>query len=164
MVTKTQSLKDLAKEYSTTAKRVQRVKQAVILSHKQDMTNQEIADELGLSRPETISDYLNSDLAEEFEAPLSSRDTYEVQKEFEERFENMSEEAEDLFEELKGAAEYKDQLRALNELRKVNKDAAEFASDIGALDTEPERHEVEHSGVPQVVINTEPGDEEAEES
>lgn len=161
-MTKTQSLKDLAKKYSTTAKKVQRVKQAVILSHKEDMTNQEIADELGLSRPGTISEYLNSDLAEEFEAPLSARDTYEVQKEFEERFEDMSEKAQELFEELKGSAKYKDELRALNELRKVNKDAADFADKIGALDTEPEKHEVEHSGVPQVVINTEP--EEDEES
>jgi len=162
MVTKTQSLKDLAKEYSTTAKKVQRVKQAVILSHKEEMSNQDIADEIGIKRAETVSRYLNSDLAEEFEAPLSSRDTYEVQKEFEERFEEMSEEAQELFEELKGAAEYKDQLRALNELRKVNKDAADFADRVGALDTEPEKHEVEHSGVPQVVINTEP--EEDEES
>jgi len=160
MVTKTQSLKDLAKEYSTTAKKVQRVKQAVILSHKEEMSNQDIADEIGIKRAETVSRYLNSDLAEEFEAPLSSRDTYEVQKEFEERFEDMSEEAQELFEELKGAAEYKDQLRALNELRKVNKDAADFADKIGALDTEPEKHEVEHSGVPQVVINTEPEEDE----
>lgn len=162
MVTKTQSLKDLAKEYSTTAKKVQRVKQAVILSHKEEMSNQDIADEIGIKRAETVSRYLNSELAEEFEAPLSSRDTYEVQKEFEERFEEMSEEAQELFEELKGAAEDKDQLRALNELRKVNKDAADFADKIGALDTEPERHEVEHSGVPQVVVNTTPSEESDE--
>jgi len=163
MVTKTQSLKDLAKEYSTTAKKVQRVKQAVILSHKEEMSNQDIADEIGIKRAETVSRYLNSDLAEEFEAPLSSRDTYEVQKEFEERFEEMSEEAQELFETIKDSAEYKDQLRALNELRKVNKDAADFADKVGALDTEPEKHEVEHSGVPQVVINTEPDSESEKE-
>lgn len=153
----------LAEEYDMTESKVQRIKKAVRLHYGEEKTHDEIVDEFdNISRRQTVTSYLNEPVADEFKAPYSAKESYELKKRFEERFEELEEKADDLIDEVLERGEYKDRLRAVNELRKINKDAADFAEKIGALDTEPERHEVEHSGVPQVVINTEP--EEDEES
>jgi len=59
---------------------------------------------------------------------------------------------------VKKAGTYDQRVKALKELRQVIGDTSEFAAQIGALEKEAEKHEVEHSGVPQVQIIT--GEEE----
>ena len=59
-----------------------------------------------------------------------------------------------MWDRIKGSGSFDQQVKAFKELRQVNKDVADFAAQIGALDTEAEKHEVEHSGVPPVQIVT----------
>lgn len=153
-MTETTSIKTLAENYDTTSARVQRIKKAVRLSFGENMTHEEIADELNLKRRQTVTEYLNSDVAEEFKAPYSARENYEIQKAFEEKFEDLEDKAENLFDMVREAGTFDQNIKALRELRQVNKDVAEFAMEIGALDKEAEKHEVEHDGVPPVQIIT----------
>ena len=147
--------KDLAEKYETTEVKVKRIRKAVRLKHGRGMTDSDIADEIdGISRRETVNRYLNSEIAEYYEAPYSAKEDYEIQKAFEEKFENLEDEAEDLWDQIKGSGSFDQQVKAFKELRQVNKDVADFAAQIGALDTEAEKHEVEHSGVPPVQIVT----------
>lgn len=158
-MTQNTSAKDLAKKYNMTEKKVLRIKKAVRLHYGKDMTHEDILGEFdNLSRRQTITEYLNHDVADEFKAPYSAKESYELQKQFEENFEDLEEDAKELFREARDAGTFDQRIKALKELRKVNKDVAEFASKIGVLDTEAEKHEVEHSGVPQVQIIT--GEEE----
>jgi len=147
--------KDLAEKFDTNETKVKRIRKAVRLKNGEGLTDEEIAEEIkGIGRRETVNRYLNSEIAEYYKAPYSAKESYELQKEFEEKFEEMSEKAEKLLEQAMERGDFKERARAISELRKVNKDLAEFASDIGALDVEAEKHEVEHSGVPPVQIIT----------
>jgi len=159
-MTQNSDTKALAKKYGMTEKKVLRIKKAVRLHYGKDMKHKDILEEFdNLSRRQTITEYLNHDVADEFKAPYSAKETYEIQKEFEENFEDLEEDAKKLFKEAREAGTFDQRIKALKELRKVNKDVAEFASQIGALETEAEKHEVEHSGVPAVQIIT--GESEA---
>jgi len=151
---KTQSIKALADEHNTTAKYVLRVKEAVLKYYgNPDMTQEEIAEELGVRRP-TVSKYLNSEVAKEFEAPFSARKEYEVRKEVEEKFKDLEDKTEQVVREVLTRGKFGERLRAIRELRQNHKELTTFLEKIGVLDTEPERHEVEHGGVPQVQIIT----------
>ena len=131
-----------------------RIRKAVRLYYgPKDMTTQEIADEMGYRR-ETVSGYLNHDFAEEIKSPYTDKEEREVRKALEEKFEDLEDRTERVVDEVLERGEYTDRLRAISELRRNHKELASFLEKVGALDTEPERHEVEHSGVPQVVINT----------
>lgn len=154
MTQKTET-KRLAEKYDMTEKKVQRIKKAVRLSYGKEMTHEQILEEFdSLSRRQTITEYLNHPVADEFKAPYSAKESYEIQKQFEENFEDLQEKTQELVEEVLERGDYKERARAISELRKVNKDVAEFAEKIGVLDTEPEEHKHEHEGVPPVQIVT----------
>lgn len=159
-MTETTSTKDLARKYEMTETKVQRIKKAVRLSFGDNMTHEEILEEFdNLSRRQTITEYLNHPVADEFKAPYSAKENYEIQKQFEEKFEDLEDKAEELFDMVREAGTFDQKIKALRELRQVNKDVAEFAMEVGALDKEAEKHEVEHDGVPPVQIIT--GEDEA---
>jgi len=136
-----------------------RIRKAVRLYYgPKDLTTEEIAEELDVKR-ETVSRYLNHDFAEEIKAPYSEREQREVRKALEERFEDLEEKTEKVVEEVLERGEYDQRLRAIRELRANHKELAKFLEKVGAYETEPEKHEVEHGGVPQVQIITGEEDE-----
>jgi len=136
-----------------------RIRKAVRLYYgPKDMTTEEIAEEMGYRR-QTISGYLNHDFAEEIKSPYTDKEEREVRKALEERFEDLEEKTEEIVDEIMERGDYDQRLRAIRELRSNHKELAKFLEKVGAYETEPEKHEVEHGGVPQVQIITGEEDE-----
>jgi hypothetical protein len=135
-----------------------RIRKAVRLYYgPEDLNEEEIAEEMDKRRP-TISGYLNHDFAEEIKSPYSDKEKREVQKALEEKFEELENKTEDVVKGILSNGTYDQRIKAIRELRQNHKELADFLEKIGALDTEAEKHEVEHSGVPAVQIIT--GEEE----
>jgi DNA-directed RNA polymerase specialized sigma subunit len=65
------------------SKKDQRIRKAVILYYAEDMKQQDIADEIGVSR-QTVSKYLNSDRANAFKKFFSDKEKHEIKRWIEE--------------------------------------------------------------------------------
>jgi len=140
--------------------RERRMRKAVKLYHFEDMTVAEIAEEMGYSE-KTIHRYLNDEKAESYHRIFTDEERYELQRKIEEEVDTNLSISEKVFKNIaaKKSADSQDRIRAAKELRNNVKDKVGILQELGVLDKEAEKHEVEHSGVPPVQIIT--GESEA---
>lgn len=130
-------------EEDNLSKRNQRIRKAVLLYYIEDMTQQEISDELGVTR-QTISEYLNSEEAKDWEPYFSSREKSELRDWLEKQFWQAYNESMEAFREIKNAdeASYQTRLRAAKELQENQDRLASWFQEVGLIQKPKERKEV----------------------
>lgn len=141
--------------------RKRRIRKAVKLYHFEDMTISEIAEEMAYTE-KTISRYLNDEAAEKYHRIFTDEERFELQRKIEEEVDTNFDISEKVFKNIaaKQAADNSDRIRAAKELRRNTTEKVETLQELGVLEKTAEKHEVDHDGIPQVVINTEPREED----
>ena len=131
----------------TSNKKKERIKRAVAMKYGKNMTQKEIADELGVTRV-TVARYLSSDIAEEYISPYDRKSEYEIRKMLEDRLTEYIELEERIKREVLENPEISGdkKTKLLREFRNGTKDLVEVLDDVGVFEKAPDRHEVEHKG------------------
>lgn len=126
------------------SKRQQRIRDAVLYYNIEDMTQQEIADEIGVTRP-TVSGYLNSEEAQQFEPFFSSKRKAELKEWLEREFWKAYKASNEAFETIKNddQASPQTRVRAAKELIENQDRLANWFQEVGLIEKPKERKEVE---------------------
>ena len=130
-----------------TKRKKERIKKAVAMYYGKEMTQKEIAKEIGVSR-ETVGRYLTSDVAENYISPYDRKSEYEIRKMLEDRLTEYIELEERIKREVLENPEMSGdkKTKLLREFRNGTKDLVEVLDDVGVFEKAPDRHEVEHKG------------------
>lgn len=145
--------------------RNRRIRKATLLYYIQDLTQQEIANKLGVTRP-TVSEYLNSDEAKQWEPYFSSKEKAELKEWLERQFWTALNESTSTFREIKNAddASYQTRLRAAKELQENQDRLVTWFQEVGLVPKPKERKEVEdNTGPSEVNFNIEWMEDEQEQ-
>jgi len=131
---------------SQLSKREQRVREAIFLYYMEDMTQQEIADKIGVTRP-TVSDYLNSDEASYFEPVFSSKEKGELKRWLQDGIYNTFRESQETLRQIKQSGDAKPSTvtRASVELQKNWDRLINLLQELQELEKPKERKQVEQS-------------------
>ena len=135
-----------------TKRKKERIKKAVAMYYGKEMTQKEIAKEIGVSR-ETVGRYLTSDTAEQYISPYDKKSEYEIRKMLEDRLREYIELEERVKNEVLDDPEISGdkKTKLLREFRNGTKDLVEVLDDVGVFEKAPDRHEVKHEGGVDIV-------------
>jgi len=133
---------------SQLSKKELRIKEAIFLYYMEDMTQQEVADEIGVTR-QTISEYLNSEEAKYFEPVFSSKEKNELMRWLQDGIYNTFRESQEALRNVKNSKDAKPATvtSAAKEMVKNKKRLIELLQLIHEMEKPKERKEVtENSG------------------
>jgi len=91
---------------SELSQREKRIREAIFLYYMEDMTQEQVADEIGVTRP-TVSEYLNSEEAKYFEPVFSSKEKGELKRWLQDGIYNTFRESQETLREIKQSGEAK---------------------------------------------------------
>lgn len=145
---------------SKLSKKEQRIREAVIMYYSQDMTQQEVADEIGVTR-RTVAKYLDSDTAKGFERIFSDKEKYEIQRWLENQVAKHYDKAVEGLEKAKQRAENNPEAspqhltNASLGLVRANKEIVGLMQELGVIDKKPDKVEKTESGPASVNVSME---------
>lgn len=129
---------------STLSARERRIKKAIFLYYMEDMTQEQVAEEIGVTRP-TISEYLNSEEAKYFEPVFSSKEKGELKRWLQDGIYNTFRESQETLRQIKQSGEAKPSTvtRASVEMVKNKERLINLLQELQELEKPKERKEIE---------------------
>lgn len=136
---------------SDLSQREKRIREAIFLYYMEDMTQEQVADEIGVTRP-TVSEYLNSDEAKYFEPVFSSKEKGELKRWLQDGIYNTFRESQETLRQIKQSGDAKPSTvtRASVEMVKNKERLINLLQELQELEKPKERKEIEEkdSGEP----------------
>jgi len=142
--TKPEGFTDQFFDNSNLSKRNKRVREAVLYYHIEDLTQEEISEKLGVTR-QTVSGYLNSEEAKQFEPYFSSREKTELKEWLEKEFWKAYKASNEAFNTIKNDenASPQTRTRAARQLIENQDRLVNWFQEVGLIQKPKERKEVE---------------------
>jgi len=129
---------------SDLSQREKRIREAIFLYYMEDMTQQQVAEEIGVTRP-TVSEYLNSEEAKYFEPVFSSKEKGELKRWLQDGIYNTFRESQETLRQIKQSGDAKPSTvtRASVEMVKNKERLINLLQELQELEKPKERKEVE---------------------